>query len=201
MVDWSVYRDINAVGPGWVDSLFAWLAVYLPAVIVGVVVLLFLLGWASRRAQRRRGAVTGTVAAAIALAINQPIAGAVGRVRPYVAHSDLSHLLISRSRDPSFPSDHATGAFALAVGVWFYDRLVGGVLLVLAAVLSFARVYAGTHYPFDVVGGAAIGIAVALVLRLAPIRGLLERLADLCSTVWERLAEILYPPARRTGTR
>lgn len=197
-MDFTLYHDVDAAGPHWLDDLFAWLATYLPAVIVAIVALLFLIPWAHRRLARREGAVMGTIAAALALAINQPIAAAVDRARPYVTHPH-ARLLIDRSHDPSFPSDHATGAFAIAVAVWFFDRIAGALLLVLALILSFARVYAGTHYPSDVVGGAAIGAAVALLLRLPPVRRALERLARLCSKIWDRLLGVVYP--RRTAAR
>ena len=98
----------------------------------------------------------------------------IDRARPYVTHPAQTHLLIARSHDPSFPSDHATGAFALAFGIWLYDRTVGTVLLVLAAVLAFARVYVGTHYPGDVIAGALMGVGVATVLHLLPTRRALE---------------------------
>jgi membrane-associated phospholipid phosphatase len=39
-------------------------------------------------------------------------------------------------------------------------------LLVLAALIAFSRVYVGVHYPFDVLAGAVVGIAVATGLRL-----------------------------------
>jgi undecaprenyl-diphosphatase len=118
--------------------------------------------------------------------IAQPIAHAIERLRPYAAHPGHAHLLISRSPDPSFPSDHATGAFALALGIWLYDRTLGAILLMLAAVLAFARVYVGTHYPGDVIAGAVIGIAVALALhRLSPVRRLIELVAERAGRLWD----------------
>jgi undecaprenyl-diphosphatase len=97
-------------------------------------------------------------------------------------------LLISQSHDPSFPSDHATGAFALAFGIWLYDRTIGGILLVLAAIVAFARVYVGTHYPGDVVAGALIAVAVASALYLlGPTRRLLEAVARTVGGVWDRV--------------
>jgi membrane-associated phospholipid phosphatase len=148
--------------------------------------LIFLIPWTRRRQELRSGAVLGTAAAGLALLINQPIAHAVDRMRPYLAHPSHAHLLISRSHDPSFPSDHATGAFALALGVWLYDRALGTVLLVLGAVLAFARVYVGTHYPGDVVAGALIGMAIALALFLVPAtRRLIELIAARIEHVWD----------------
>lgn len=97
----------------------------------------------------------------------------------------MPHLLIARSQDASFPSDHAVGGFALAVGVWLYDRTLGSVLLALAAPLAFARVYVGTHYPADVVAGAALGAAVALALHVLPTRRVVEAVALQCGQLWD----------------
>jgi undecaprenyl-diphosphatase len=169
-MDYSLYRDINGLsGNPFFDGLNKRFANDLPAALVIVVALVFLIPWAQRRAERRSGAVLATAAAGLGLLINQPIAHAVDRLRPYLAHPAHAHLLITRSHDPSFPSDHATGGFALAFGIWLYDRTIGTVLLVVAAVLSFSRVYVGTHYPGDVVAGALIGIAAAFVLFLVPL--------------------------------
>ena len=86
--------------------------------------------------------------------------------RPFMDRTDVV-LLIQHGADTSFPSDHATAAFALAAGIAMYRLRFGALLLALAALISFARVYTGLHYPFDVLGGAAIGIAIALALRPA----------------------------------
>jgi undecaprenyl-diphosphatase len=82
----------------------------------------------------------------------------------------------------------------LAFGIWLYDRTLGTVLLVLAAILAFSRVYVGTHYPGDVVAGALIGIAVAAALYLlAPTRRLIETVARRCGELWDRLLRALAP--------
>jgi undecaprenyl-diphosphatase len=187
-MDYSLYRDINGLsGNGFFDGLFKFLANDLPAVLVIAVVLVFLIPWPRGRTERRSGAVLATAAAGLGLLINQPIAHAVNRLRPYLAHPAHAHLLITRSHDPSFPSDHATGGFALAFGIWLYDRTIGTVLLVIAAVLSFSRVYVGTHYPGDVVAGALIGIAAAFVLFLVPIiRRAIEGAATSIGTLLDR---------------
>jgi len=200
-VDYSLYRAINGLTGGWfADDLFKFLANDLPGIVIALVALTFLVPWASARWERRSGAVLATASAALALLINQPIGHLVDRTRPYLEHPASAHLLISRSHDPSFPSDHATGAFALAFGIWLYDRTIGTVMLVLAGVLAFSRVYVGTHYPGDVVGGALMGIAVAGALYLiVPIRRLIEGFARLCGGAWDGLLDHMRPARTADG--
>jgi undecaprenyl-diphosphatase len=201
-VDYSLYKTINGLSGGsFADHLFKFAANDLAGIMVVLVALVFIipLPWQAR--ERRNGAVLATASAALALLINQPIAHLVDRTRPYLDHPAHAHLLISRSQDPSFPSDHATGAFALAVGLWLYDRTIGTFMLVLAAVLSFSRVYVGTHYPGDVVAGALIGSTVAAALFLiAPTRRLIEGIAARSGELWDSVLNRLRSARRQDAT-
>lgn len=188
-MDFQIYKAVDAKGPDFLHPIFKFLATDLVVVIVVAVALLFLIPWRSNLAGRRRAAVAATVSAVVALLIAQPIANAIDRARPFVDHPAKAHLLIPRSTDPSFPSDHATGAFAIAVAIWLYDRTAGAVFLALAVLVSFARVYVGIHYPGDVVGGAVLGTLVALLLHWGPLRRMLERLADFCAGLWDRVLQ------------
>jgi undecaprenyl-diphosphatase len=191
-MDFQIYKAVDAKGPDFLHSLFKFCATDLVAVIVIGVALLFFIPWRSNLVDRRRAAFTATAAAGLALLIAQPIANAIDRARPFIAHPSQAHLLIARSTDPSFPSDHATGAFAIAVAIWLYDRTFGAVFLGLAVLVSFARVYVGTHYPGDVLGGAVLGALVALLLRWRPLRRILEGAADFCAQLWDRVLEAVF---------
>lgn len=63
--------------------------------------------------------------------------------------------------DPSFPANLAGVAFGAAAGMCIYDRRASIPLFVLGLIWSMARVYAGLHYPLDILGGVAIGVAMA----------------------------------------
>ena len=71
-------------------------------------------------------------------------------------------LMAKPQRSGSFPSTHAAGAVAgaFALGRVFPELRVA--LWVMAALVAFARVYVGVHYPLDVFGGAVIGLAAAV---------------------------------------
>lgn len=64
---------------------------------------------------------------------------------------------------PSFPSAHATWAFAGAVLTCLVNPVWGAIALVLAVLVAWSRVYVGVHYLSDVVAGAIVGTIVSLV--------------------------------------
>jgi undecaprenyl-diphosphatase len=113
----------------------------------------------------------------------------VDRARPFVADPNGVHLFTAHAADPGFPSDHATAAFAIATAIFLRKRGWGIAALVAATVLSVGRVALGVHYPSDVVAGAALGSAAALVLRLPPLRTRIDRLADWIGGYWDRARE------------
>ena len=107
------------------------------------------------------------------------------RPRPFEAHPGL-HMFVARSGDPSFPSDHATAAFAIAVSVLLRNRRIGLVVLALAVAVALSRLVVGAHYPSDVIGGALVGSGAALILWIEPLRSLIDRLADRLGSIYER---------------
>jgi undecaprenyl-diphosphatase len=87
--------------------------------------------------------------------------------RPFTTHHDIRQL-ISHGAGQSFPSDHATAAFAIALGMLvFVSRAWGLALLGLAVIIGFARVYTGVHYPGDILGSLVVVLVALAVVGAA----------------------------------
>lgn len=126
--------------------------------------------------------------------VNQAISHTWERPRPFIAHVDGTHLLAPATTDPSFPSDHAAAAFAIAFAVLAFSRRAGAVFLVAATLIGLSRIALGMHYPSDVLAGAAVGWVSALLVTtvgrhwVTRLVHLLSRLLDpLLAPVWRRL--------------
>lgn len=134
---------------------------------VPLLVLVVALQWWSHNARFRvrHTCVAAGLSFLIGLGLNQIILLFVHRVRPYDA--GISHLIISPSGDWSFPSDHATATIAVVTAFLLQGLNRRGLaLLAGAALVCVSRVYVGTHYVGDVLGGALTGMLAAAAVRL-----------------------------------
>ena len=192
-MDFTIYRTINdlAAKHDWLEDPLRFIAIDSQLLFAAVLVVLFFARGKWRSINGRRGVALAGFSALAALGFAQVIAHLWDRARPYEAHHGV-HLFVAPSHDPSFPSDHATAAFALAVAVFAYHRRAGWLMLGMASVLAIGRVAVGTHYPSDVVGGAVLGTLVALLfVRVVAIRNVGHWLADRCGTLYEQLTDRL----------
>jgi len=99
----------------------------------------------------------------IAIALNYVVKLIVKRPRPVL--EGLPPLGGAPS-SLSFPSAHATSAFAVATAMTRVDPL-GALAFVLAFALALGRPYLGMHYPSDVLAGALLGVALGLIVPLS----------------------------------
>lgn len=97
------------------------------------------------------------------LLIDQIIGLIVREPRPQVTYPESKQLFHSLSNWKSFPSDHAMSAWLIFFLALEFGLPAAFALLPMALWVSWGRVYAGLHYPFDLVGGLAVAALVCVV--------------------------------------
>ncbi len=163
-LDATITHAINGLAErsGAADFLMIWIS----ALGIPLLVLAVAGQWwrQTNRMHTRHVLVAAGLSFLLGLTLNQFILLFIQRMRPY--DNGITHLLIARSADFSFPSDHATATFAIAAAFFLHGmRRLGLGFLAAALLVTFSRVYIGTHYLSDVLGGAATGIIAAAIVR------------------------------------
>lgn len=194
--DTSLFLALTAGldAPGWLIVVASTLA----SGVVPVVAIALALAWVRARPGCRGALLDAVAAGLLGLAVVQVFGWLLYRPRPFELGLGLN--LMRHVPENSFPSDHATLMFALAVALSLSRlRPAGVVLLPLALLVGWARVYLGAHWPTDILTGAVLGAACAVLI------GRLDGRAGLWAVV-ERfyeaaLRKLHLPPAifpRRT---
>jgi undecaprenyl-diphosphatase len=196
-MDWSLFHAVNegVATRDWLEdpttALSAFMAILYAAVTCG----LWLLARPYGDPKWKLACVSGLTAAGVAMLTNQAISHLWERPRPFTAHPALTHLLSAPSPDPSFPSDHAAAAFAIAFVILAFSRRGGVCFLGFASLIGLTRIGLGLHYPSDVVAGMVVGWAAAWIVTgfamgwISRIVVILSRLSDpLLAPLWRQIA-------------
>src|ERR671927_1677237 len=89
--------------------------------------------------------------------------------RPFLI--GLGHTLIDHRPSSSFPSNHATIflTYAATLALYGLGRLAATVTG-LALLVAWSRIYLGVHFPFDMLGAAAVSAVAAFVSNQVMLR-------------------------------
>ncbi|MFI0369663.1 phosphatase PAP2 family protein [Actinomadura sp. 1N219] len=160
----DLYRDITGFAegtPSWVHS----------AAEVGtdggllLFAALFVAGWWRARGRDARSmglALAAPFAVVAAYLVSEVSKTFIEQERPCRAVAGAVHIAACPSPgDWSFPSNHATIAAASAAAIVVAWRGLAPLVLPLAALMAFSRVFVGVHYPHDVAAGFLVGVVVA----------------------------------------
>jgi len=155
-----------------IDTIGVFLAQYLPYLLAAVLLIFIFYP----KTNRKENQVMVFIAILLAFISRFIVKGAIllfyNRPRPFVALADTHSLLPMNISEnfQSFPSDHAIFFFALATGVYFYNKKLGIILFICAILIGLARIFVGVHWPSDIISGAVLGILTAFLIQKLYLR-------------------------------
>jgi len=134
-------------------------------VVLAICLILLIYGIVTKNRKMKNIAIICLIAITITDIAISMLKVIVAEPRPFVSLNSV-HLLVSESDPFSFPSGHTGAVFALATSLglnWIIKirqksfKMVW-ILMPIAFIIGFSRIYVGVHYPFDVLVGGVIGI-------------------------------------------
>ena len=167
----SLFLTLNA--PAGLVGMWLNLAIgaakYPILLLTGIVIWRWLLGTSGDR----RVLIHVVIAVVPALVINYVVGLVFFHPRPFMI--GLGHTYLAHLPEASFPSDHATFMWTIAFGLlyWSPAKPSSWIAALLAALTSWARIFLGVHFPFDIVG--SMGVALLSVAALAPLSAVTAR--------------------------
>jgi len=145
--------------------------------------------WVGGAAADREAALRAFGAAMCALTFNALIGHLWYSPRPFAA--EIGHTFLLHAADSSFPSDHATSIFSVALVLALsrasLARTLGLILLPLALIVAWSRVYLGVHWPKDMIGALLVSASFALLACTPLARVLCARILPLLESVYRRV--------------
>ncbi|CAH0542916.1 undecaprenyl-diphosphatase [Vibrio marisflavi] len=178
----TLFLLLNA--PTHPSQLLIEIALFFAKYFIVLVPIILIIGWLRGDEGTKKLVVMAGMSAIIGLIVNSLFGLVWFHPRPFAIH--LGTNFLPHSNDSSFPSDHLTFFWSVAVSFALsrQTRLLGGALIVLGLPVAWARIYLGVHYPFDMIGSFVVAIAAATICKdkqhyvVEPVFKLLSQIYD-----------------------
>lgn len=163
--DQSVFLSLNAgaQAPAFVIAIAKILANW--SIYLAMVLMIY--AWVQRGRLVRFALLDATCAALIGLGIAQGITAIWYHPRPF--EIGLGRQILDHAAEASFPSDHATLMFSLAIPLLCRagSRRWGVALLLLGFAVAWSRIYLGVHFPLDMLGAFGVAAFASILIWMA----------------------------------
>ena len=163
--DQSVFLSLNAgaQAPAFVIAIAKILANW--SIYLAMVLMIY--AWVQRGRLVRFALLDATCAALIGLGIAQGITAIWYHPRPF--EIGLGRQILDHAAEASFPSDHATLMFSLAIPLLCRagSRRWGVTLMLLGFAVAWSRIYLGVHFPLDMLGAFGVAAFASILIWMA----------------------------------
>ena len=130
-------------------------AIFIANDLFYIMLLFFGFYWLRGNFAIKKQIVKAFIFTTVALLISQIISHSFYHPRPFVM--EVGRTLIYHSLNGSFPSDHMLIFSTIAFSYFFSEkRNLGIILILLAWLVAWSRVYLGVHFPLDMLGAFSL---------------------------------------------
>ncbi len=189
-LNYTLFAWMNATpdSPAWLIQAAILIARDLINIVPLLAVVLWLWGPRDQLSALRQLVIKMGMAIVVSLTVSWVMGHVFPHDRPFV--DGVGYNFLHHAPDDSYPSDHGTVAFTFALAFLFWHRLWSGtVLMGVALLIAWSRVYLGVHWPLDMLGGLLVGISGCLSAQMLwqalgqPLYAALQRAYRLCFAI------------------
>ena len=155
------FRIINDLSKdfSFLNLPFVFIAEYLLILIIVIALILFF----TPLKQCRLMIICALLTVILAVIIRIPVSMLHSNLQPFAELENVNQL-IEKTVGNSFPSDHAILIFSICVTFALFQKRFAWLWLTLASLVGVLRIWAGVHYPADVLTGALIAVIAAIIV-------------------------------------
>jgi len=142
------------------DLVLISIAEIMPYILMLIMVCL----WFNANIENKRASFNAGLSVLLGMLSSYVISFFYYHPRPFV--DNLGTQLIEHAPDSSFPSDHTTFIFSISVMLLFNKstRVLGVVLCGFSLISGLSRVFAGIHFPLDILSAILVAIFSSMVV-------------------------------------
>ncbi|AYO54964.1 phosphatase PAP2 family protein [Acinetobacter wuhouensis] len=153
----SLFQLLNA--PDQASPLMVHYAIFIANDLIYLLILIFAILWLRGNNQIKKQILKAFIFTCLTLTISQLISHFFYSPRPFVM--EVGQTLIQHKPTGSFPSNHMTIFSSIAFAYYFSAyRQVGKLLIAVAWLVAWSRVYVGVHFPIDMFGAFFLALFV-----------------------------------------
>lgn len=155
----DLYYLLNV--PEHASTLMMTFAQFIAHDLIYIFLIIFAFAWLFGKIETKTAIIKAALFTAVTLCISEILSAILHTPRPFVI--DVGQTLIQHDPTGSFPSNHMSIFSGIAFSYYFsLKRDLGRILIWVALLVAWSRVYVGVHFPIDMFGAFFIALFINL---------------------------------------